>query len=73
MAQVKVTITYDYGGDYDTNEEAIADELESWTKGTVGVPDILAAGDDGKINVEIIGDVGDEDVEDEDEDEEKAA
>lgn len=61
MAQVKVTIMYDYGGDYDTNAEAIKEETEAWTEGTVCVPDILAAGgDDGKLTVEIIGDLASE-------------
>lgn len=72
MAKVRVTIEYEYEGDYDTNDEAKADELKSWTEGAVGVPDIIAAGDH-TLTVEIIGDVGDEDVEDEDEDDEKAA
>lgn len=72
MAQVKVTITYDYGGDYDTNEEAIADELRLWTTGSMDLM-LYEIAENHTLGVEIIGDVSDEDIEDEDEDDEKAA
>ena len=78
MAKVKVTCTYEYGGDMETNQEAIDEEKKALVEGEVSIADILAAGD-ATLEVEIIGDVSeetedeDEDDEDEDDEEEQAA
>jgi len=74
MSKVKVTCTYEYGGDMETNQEAIDEEKKALVEGEVSIADILAAGD-ATLEVEIIGDVSeeteDEDDEDEDEDDEE--
>ena len=69
MAKVKVTCTYEYGGDMETNQEAIDEEKKALVEGAVSIADIMAAGD-ATLEVEIIGDVSDEDDTSEDEDDE---
>ncbi len=73
MAKVKVTLVYDYGGDMETNDEAIAEERKAIVDGEVDFKTLLEI--EAELTVEIIGDVSeeteDEDDEDEDEDDEE--
>lgn len=43
--KVTVTCSYIYEGDETTNEAIVKEETGHWTDGTVGVDDIMAAGD----------------------------
>ena len=71
MAKVKVTLVYDYNGDMETNDEAIAEERKAIVEGEVDFKTLLEI--EAELTVEIIGDVSDEDDDDEDDEEEQAA
>lgn len=43
--KVTVTVSYLYEGDKETDEAIVKDEADLWTSGTVGVDDLMAAGD----------------------------
>lgn len=53
MAKVTVTVTYDYEGDAENAEDAQKEEFDSWTSGSVGVEDIVAAGGNHTVTVTV--------------------